>query len=66
MLKSSNIVNAVYSVIENANSGKGHEPHWLTAYQIIVRLGAKAVKFLIGRRVVIPGYNVCGIYRKKK
>ena len=37
-LKPSEIVDEVREVLENASSGKGESPHYLTAYQILDRL----------------------------
>ncbi len=42
-LKPSEIVDAVREVLENASTGKGENPHYLTAYQILDRLPEASV-----------------------
>ena len=40
MLMPSDILAEVYRVIASASTGKGSEPNWITAYQVLARLDA--------------------------
>lgn len=60
MLKPSDVVEEVRAVLAAANRGKGHAPHFLTAYQILERLPHALRDQLISERGM-PGEKA-GVY----